>query len=74
MIPVKSASTTEVEPVRRHTLRERQSWQRELLEAVTDVDELLRLVDVDPSDIGTAEPSAGEREGPAPRMKEPSAG
>ena len=66
MIPVKSASTTEVEPPRSHVHRERQSWQRELLEAVTDVDELLRLVDVDPSDIRTA---AGERGGLAPRKR-----
>lgn len=57
MIPVKSASTTEVEAVRGHELREGQPWRRELLEAVTDVDQLLRLVDVDPSDIRTA---AGE--------------
>ncbi|MDE0177375.1 MAG: EF-P beta-lysylation protein EpmB [Gammaproteobacteria bacterium] len=48
MIPVKSTSTTEVGPAPSHVPRERQSWQRELLEAVTDVDELLRLVGVDP--------------------------
>ena len=59
MIPVKSTSTTEAEPARSQLLREGRSWQRELLEAVTDVDELLRLVALDPSDIRTAvEPSA----------------
>ena len=53
MIPVKSTSTTECRAVRSHVLLEGQSWRRQLLEAVTDVDELLRLVDVDASDIQT---------------------
>ena len=68
MIPVKSTSTTEVGPGHGQILREGQPWQRALLEAVTDVDQLLRLVDVDPSDISTA---AGEREGLAPGQEEP---
>ena len=59
MIPVKSTSTTEVEPTRSQLPRHGRSWQRELLEAVADVDELLRLVDLDPSDIRSAlEPPA----------------
>ena len=76
MIPVKSTSTTEVGTASGDMRRDGQQWRRELLAAVTEVAELLRLVDVDPSDIQTVvgEPSAGEREGPAPRKKEPSAG
>ena len=54
MIPVKSTSTTEAGPARSDLCREGQQWRRELLDAVTDVDELLRLVDVDPADIRTA--------------------
>ena len=58
MIPVKSTSTTEA--ACGHGRRGGQPWRRELLDAVTDVDQLLRLVDVDPSDIRTAagEPAA----------------
>ena len=63
MIPVKSTSTTEVGPGHGHVRGKGQPWRRELLDAVTDLDQLLRLVDVDPSDVRTV---MGEREGPAP--------
>lgn len=64
MIPVKSTSTTEVGPAHSHVLGEGRSWQRELLEAVTDVDQLLRLVDLDPSDMQTAIGTAPRKEQP----------
>ena len=54
MIPVKPLPTNAVAAApaaRIGRARDSQDWRRELLDAVTDVSELLRLVDVDPSAI-----------------------
>ena len=61
MIPVKTLSTNAVENRRTSLPWGAQAWRRELLDAVTDVAELLRLVDVDPSAVeaGSGEPWQG---------------
>lgn len=60
MIPVKPLPTSAAERKRATLPWEPQDWQRELLGAVTDVSELLRLVDVDPSALD-GEPLASRR-------------
>ena len=70
MIPVKSVHGTSAAQSegsaygRSANDRHGQPWQRELLQAVTDVAELLRLVDVHPSDIETAAGPAALRDFP----------
>lgn len=51
MIPVKPLPTNVAESARASVPWAPQDWRRELLDVVTDVSELLRLVDVDPSAI-----------------------
>lgn len=70
MIPVKSVHGTSAAQSEGsaygHSVNDRhgQPWQRELLQAVTDVAELLRLVDVHPSAIETAADPAALRDFP----------
>ena len=51
MIPVKLVSTNAVEAPRTRLPWGAQDWRRELLDAVTDVSELLRLLGIEPSAV-----------------------